>query len=235
MSKNVVIIPARAGSKGVKKKNFRSFGGKPLIQWSIDVAKMTKEVDEIIVTTDDDDIMGLCDSIGCRYIKRPENLASDTASTLDVLRHAVEQLEFTPSYVILIQPTTPFRTPEQLSKAISSFQKSGFDSLMSISPVPKHYSPVWQKSLGENNRVLSIDGTVIHDDTNATRKQDLPITYWKNGSIYITKTDVLMGVGLFGNSTYGFVIDDEFQVNIDTEFDFFLGEAILDYKRRLSD
>jgi CMP-N,N'-diacetyllegionaminic acid synthase len=234
----LAIIPCRAGSKGVKKKNVRKLAGKPLITHTIEQARGSKLITRIVVSTDDPEAMEICKKLKCDYISRPEELATDTAPTLPVLVHAVKHLEEKENYkadlIVLLQVTTPFRTAKQIDEAIGQFLKSKTDSLMSVSPVPDHFSPYWQKKINEDGIIVPfLEGTSITDDKNYTRKQDLPKGYWKNGMIYIIPYDTLINKNsLFGDRCLAYVVDDEHAVNIDTEFDFFMAESILKYAKK---
>lgn len=142
----LALIPARGGSKRLPGKNIRVLGGKPLIVWSIDVAKDIPEICDILVSTDDPAIAAVCAAAGALVPwLRPADLATDTASSVDVALHALDLYESEKGAVdglLLLQPTSPFRLPTTLEKAIEIFKKEGgLHSVVSISPA--NTNPAW--------------------------------------------------------------------------------------------
>ena len=133
--KPLVIIPARGGSKGVPKKNIKVLGGKPLIQWTIDVAREIFEDNIICVSTDNFQIKKVVENLGLSVpFIRPKNLSTDTAGTYEVLLHALnyyENLGYFPDVIILLQPTSPFRTSKQIKEALELYT-SNIDMIVSV-------------------------------------------------------------------------------------------------------
>ena len=134
------IIPVRGGSKGVKRKNVKLLGGKPLIEYTITAVKDATLLSEIIVSSNDEEIMAVANKLGIKTpFIRPANLASDESPTIDTIIHALEYfksqgLKF--DVVCLLQVTYPFRTGEQIDKAIKKFKNSKTDSLISVLQTP---------------------------------------------------------------------------------------------------
>lgn len=223
------IIPVRGGSKGVPKKNIKLLNGKPLIQYTGDIALMSKELTRVIVSTDDDEIIKVATSIGLDVpFKRPKSLSEDKSPTLPVIQHALRYLEdnFNETYdaVCLLQVTTPFRTVEFVDRAIRKFLKDKSDSLISTQKVPHEYNPHWvfTKNAKGMMEVSTGDIEII------ARRQELPDAYHRDGSIYITKVDVLLHQNsLFGNSITNIESDPKTYVNIDTIEDWNIAENIL--------
>ena len=176
---NVIgVIPARGGSKGVHRKNIKELAGKPLIQYTIDEAKKSDNINRVIVSTEDDEIAQISRDLGAEVIMRPEELASDTAPTLPVIQHVVETLEKEGEKidaVMLLQPTTPFRTVEDIDGAVELFKEKKPDSLVSVDSVPGHFSPLWQISLDESNEIKLF-----------MNKYDSNIKDFKNKSMLLT-------------------------------------------------
>lgn len=181
--KPLIVIPARGGSKGVPKKNIKILGNKPLIQWTIDEAKELFSDDIICVSTDDDDIKIIVEQNGLNVpFLRPEYLATDTAGTYEVLLHAVnfyEKKGYYPDTLILLQPTSPFRTSNQIKEAIDCYKKS-IDIEMVVSVKETRSNPYYV--LREENN----EGFLIKSkESNITRRQDLPKVWELNGAIYV--------------------------------------------------
>jgi CMP-N-acetylneuraminic acid synthetase len=215
--KTLAIIPARGGSKGVPGKNKKILHGKPLIQYSIDAALESEHIAEVLVTTDDDQIVTLAKSLGANVpFVRPKNLAEDATPTLPVIQHAVSFLEKEGKHfdaICLLQPTSPFRPKGFLDKALKTFQEKQTDALVSVLEVPHQYNPHWTFEANEHGILQIATG----EKNIITRRQELPKAYHRDGSIYITKTSVLMEENsLYGNSLAYIVSDEKFYVNIDT-------------------
>jgi CMP-N,N'-diacetyllegionaminic acid synthase len=218
------VIPARGGSKGVPRKNVRPLGGRPLIAWTIAAAHEAKLLTRTIVTTDDDEITEVARGLGADVpFRRPADLASDTASGLDNARHAlatVEELEGEPyDAAMLLQPTTPFRTAADIDGAITLFTETGADSVISVVDVGGHH-PARMKYL-DGDRL--IDPPFCEERENQNR-QELPPMYLRNGALYLTRRDVLLGGSFKGTDCRAWIMPDERSVNIDTLHDFDLAE-----------
>lgn len=232
--KILALIPARGGSKGVPQKNSKLLAGKPLIQYTIDVAKNTNLIDTVVVSSDDDKIINISKQLGAEVpFKRPENLALDSSPTLPVLIHALQYYESLGKKfeaVCLLQPTSPFRTKVFLEKAIKQFIKTETDSLVSVQEVPHEYNPHWTFVTDEKNQLQ----IATNDKKIITRRQDLPKAFHRDGAIYITKTKVIKEQkSLYGNSIAYIQSPKENYVNIDTLEDWEKAENIaskLEYK-----
>jgi N-acylneuraminate cytidylyltransferase len=213
----LAVIPARGGSKGVPGKNKKLLNGKPLIQYSIDAALQSKYISEVLVTTDDLTIVEMAKSLGANVpFVRPKHLAEDATPTLPVIQHAVSYLENEGKQfdaICLLQPTSPFRPKGFLDTAVETFQQKQTDALVSVLEVPHQYNPHWTFEANEHG-VLQI---ATGEKNIITRRQELPKAYHRDGSIYITKTNILMHENsLYGNSLAYIVSDSEYYVNIDT-------------------
>lgn len=224
----LAVIPARGGSKGVPGKNIKLLGGKPLMQYTIDVALQCLYIDKVIVSTDDDQIIACAEKLGVEVpFKRPAHLAQDDTPTLPVILHALEFLKENNECfdaVCLLQVTTPFRTVDFLNSAIRSFMETETDSLISVQKVPDHYNPHWTFTVDEQNHLKIATG----DQNIISRRQELPIAYHRDGSVYLTKTAVLLqDLSLYGNAIAYKESDSSFYVNIDTIADWDRAENML--------
>jgi len=220
------IIPARGGSKGVPGKNKKILGNKPLIAYTIEAARQSHLLTDVIISTDDPEIQ----KIGKDYdiqvpFLRPDNLASDTAKSIDVVQHALDFMVGNGnSYdaVCLLQPTVPFRKDGSIDEAISKFLKTGLDSLISVLPVPYEFNPSWV--FIEKDGALSIS---TGDSEIITRRQELSPAYHRDGSIYLTATTLIDQRTFFGKRLGYVVSNPKNHVNIDTLEDWQKAENIL--------
>lgn len=222
------IIPARGGSKGVPGKNSKLLAGKPLISYTIETALNSKLITDVVVSSDDDVILAIAKSNNFIIpIKRPEELATDQSPTILTVLHTLTFLkEKGMSYdaVCLLQPTNPLRTTNFIDAAILKFRESKTDSLVSVLEVPHAFNPHWVfKKNTKGNLVLSTGENNI-----ITRRQDLPISFYRDGSIYITKADVLLNKkSLYGNTISYIESDTSMHVNIDTHEDWVRAETLI--------
>ncbi len=192
------LIPARGGSKGIPGKNIKLLAGKHLLEYTFDSAKASGLLSRVILSTDDPEIIRVAEKIGLEApFIRPKNLAQDTTSSLDVVKHALEALKLNGEEydaVCLLQPTTPFREPGLIDSAIKKFTEGNFDSLISVREVPADFNPHWVFEEKDGKLEIATGEKEI-----ISRRQELPKAYHRDGAIYITKTSVL----LKQNSLYG--------------------------------
>ena len=221
--KYLAIIPARGGSKRLPDKNILDLNGKPLIAWSIETAKKSKKIDDIVVTSDSDKILDIAKKYNVKTIKRPDFLASDTATTFDVIKHAIENLKEKFEYIVLLQPTSPLRNEKHIDEAIELLEKKNADAVISVCEVD--HSPLWSNTLPE-----SLDmSNFIRDEVKNKRSQDLEKYYRLNGAIYICKTDRLLEEKTFfiKDNIFAYVMDRKSSVDIDDEIDFELAKVLM--------
>lgn len=223
------LIPARGGSKGVPKKNIKMLAGKPLLQYTSEVALKSKLLSKVVLSSDDEEIIEVGKRIGLEVpFKRPTSLAEDKSPTLPVILHALEFYEKQCVFfdaVCLLQATSPFRTLDLLDKAIEKFSESSTDSLVSVLEVPHEFNPHWTFTLNPKSNLKIATG----EEEIITRRQDLPKAYFRDGSIYITKTSVLKEQkSLYGKSISYIESSKENYVNIDTLEDWEKAESMLE-------
>lgn len=224
-----VLIPARGGSKRLPGKNIKLLCGKPLIAWTIETAKASIYIDSVIVSTDDIEIKEISEKFGAEVpFIRPDYLSHDTASSFDVIKHAIEFLNIDkPKHlIVLLQPTSPLRTVAELNQALEFFLKKTADGVVSISET--EHSPLWSNTLPEN---LSMSD-FIRPEVEGRRSQDLPNFFRLNGSIYIYETLTLLEKAkiFFDENVYGFETSLDTAVDIDTALDFLVAETIMKYR-----
>ena len=220
--KYLAIIPARGGSKRLPRKNILPLAGKPLIGWTIEAALNCNAISKIVVSSDDDEILAVANSYKVDALKRPEYLATDTATSFDAIKHAIE-CDPGYEYIILLQPTSPLRTTKHLQEAILLLEEKQADAVISVCET--EHSPLWTNTLPVDK---SMQGFLREELLNI-RSQDLPIYYRLNGAIYICKTNKLLEAESFflKENIYAYLMDIKSSVDIDTEIDFKWAELLM--------
>lgn len=222
------LIPARGGSKGVPGKNSKPLAGKPLIVYTIESALAATSLAEVVVNTDDASIAQIAHEAGA-YIpfQRPEELAQDHTPTLPVIQHTLRWLQDAGKIydaVCLLQPTNPFRPKGFIDEAVRCFVQSGADSLISVLPVPHEFNPHWVFEPQADGRLRIATG----EHTIIPRRQELPPAFFRDGSIYLTRSDILLEKNsLFGNTIAYIEAVTEYHVNIDTLDDWAAAERLV--------
>lgn len=224
--KTLAIIPARGGSKGIPDKNSRLLAGKPLIAWSIEAALSATMVDRVIVTTDSLEIMQIAKSFGAEVpFRRPGELAEDNTPGIEPILHAtrwmIEHENYCPDFVGCLQPTSPFRTGNDIDLSIALAIRKNAASVISISLSNHH--PNWMQHMDQEGRLIDF----IPGGTSIGSRQEMEPVYELNGAIYLIKTDVLLEKkAFFVKDAYGYVMPIERSLDIDTLWDFHLAELI---------
>lgn len=210
----LALLTARGGSKGLPGKNVRPVHGRPLIDFSIAAARAAACVDRVVLSTDDDEIARVAEACGCEVpFRRPAALATDTATSMDVVMHALEQLP-RHDIVVLLQPTSPARTAADIDATVQRLLDANAPACVSVCAAEE--SPYWMFRLGEHDRL-----TPLLDTPAATRRQDLPPVFVLNGAVYAARTDALKRTRSFlGPETVAHVMPRERSIDIDTLEDF---------------
>ncbi|WP_439556292.1 acylneuraminate cytidylyltransferase family protein [Dyadobacter sp.] len=211
------IIPARGGSKGIYNKNLKLLGGKPLIYYTIQAALKAKMLNTVIVSSDCYKILQYAQQFSGITVPfvRPENLATDVASSLEVVKHSLDfysRFGCTFDFVMLLQPTSPFRSADLIDRAAQYMIGSGADSLITVRKIPDRFHPSWAFQEGEQglHKVVNDSAQLI------SRRQDLPDNYYRDGKIYISKTALVREGMLVGGKIASLLTEDEPDINIDT-------------------
>jgi N-acylneuraminate cytidylyltransferase len=211
------LIPARGGSKGIPNKNRKILEGKPLLQYTVEAALGSKLLSKVVFSSENIKLINLAKSLKVEVpFVRPLNLSQDDSGTFEVVKHAIitlaengEQFDA----VCILQVTNPFRTSEFIDEAIIKFINFGSDTLLSVLKVPHEYNPHWVFKPFNNQSLELVTG----EKEIIKRRQDLPTAYYRDGSIYITKTDVILNKNSLYGETIGFIESNlERHVNIDT-------------------
>lgn len=223
------LIPARGGSKGVPRKNIKSLCGQPLIQYTIDAAKTSGVLSEIMVSTEDQEIAEVAKSLGASVpFLRPKTLAGDKAPTIDAVVHVLEAYQELGKHfdaVCLLQATNPLRQASVIKNSIDKFIKTDADSLISVRKVPHEFNPHWTFEADNNGELLSI---ATGETEIITRRQELPTAYYRDGAIYLTKSSIILEQkSLYGQQISFIDLEGEPHVNIDTMDDWIKAEKLI--------
>lgn len=218
----IAIIPARGGSKRLPQKNIKSIAGKPLIVWSIEAGLKSRYIDKIVVSSDDEHILKMASAYGAETLKRPQNLATDTATSYDVMVHVLEHYpEY--DYIVMLQPTSPLRTSWHIDDAVEYLHQKNGEGVISV--CENEHSPLWSNTLPANMDM----STFLPQEIQTKRSQDLPVYYRLNGAIYICSVEKLLETKtlFLPKGLYGYVMPREVSVDIDTQLDFDIAEMLL--------
>jgi len=222
----LAVIPARGGSKGVQLKNLREVGGVPIVQLAAQIAISVDYIDRIIVSTDHEGIAESAIKGGADAIfRRPKELSGDYISDVQVLTHAILEVEkqdnVTYDVVVMLQPTSPLRTKQHVIDAIEMLVENDLDSVWTLSETDSKCHPLKQLTVK--------DGIFDYCDTKGKgiiARQELPPVYHRNGIAYAIKRETLIsGQSISGKKSGALICTGDF-VSIDTEFDFLLAELI---------
>lgn len=222
--KNIIaIIPARGGSKRVPRKNVRELVGKPLIAWTIEAAKKSKYIDKVIVSTDDDEIEEISKRFGAQVIRRPIEIAGDKSPTIDALIHVIKILEekdYNPELIVLLQPTSPLRDYKDIDGSIELFNSNDSKSVVS----GNEENPFWNFKI-EDGKANPLFGWEYF----SMRSQDIPKVFSPNGAIYVTTTEELIkNKGFYNNNLSIYIMPKEKSADIDEEIDFKIATILME-------
>jgi CMP-N,N'-diacetyllegionaminic acid synthase len=221
------LITARGGSKGIPRKNIVNTAGKPLVAWTIEATQKSKRLRRVLVSTDDEEIGQVSRQWGAEVpFMRPPELAGDRSSHIAVIVHAVHWLEShrgeRPDYVMLLQPTSPLRTAEDIDTAIDLAEEKGADSVVSVCPAREH--PYVSKSITPDGRLQNF----VPTPAGYLPRQALPPVYVLNGAIFLIQLSVLLEQEtLYTDRTFAYVMPLERSLEIDTPWDLYLADLVL--------
>lgn len=224
----LTVVPARGGSKGVPLKNLRMLGGQSLVSRVSAVVAQVPEIDRAVVSTDHDGIAGAAEAAGLAApFRRPESLAGDRIGDLEVLTHALQAIEKLDGrkydIVVMLQPTSPFRKPEQVSACIRMLVKGAWDAVWTVSPTDSKSHPLKQLNVGEEGALDLYDAS----GAQIIARQQLEPVYHRNGIAYAFTRECLLEQKTIRGKRTGALVIEEPCVNIDTEWDLELAEFLL--------
>lgn len=217
------LIPARGGSKQIPRKNVKPLGGKPLIYWTIAAARKSAHLDRLIVSTDDKEIARSASQQGCEVpFLRPSSLAKDESGSIEVILHALGELEQEYDYVLLLQPTSPFRPPGVIDRFVEFAINKSADAAVSVCRAPKHPSYLFE--IVDNQLSPCMEGA-----TKQVRRQDMPKAYQHDGALYLATPSFLHCVGSFNHpGIYAFEQEGIATLDVDTPEDWDYAEFAID-------
>ncbi len=226
--RNLAIIPARSGSKGLRDKNIKLLNGRPLLAYSIDAALSSGMFEHVMVSTDSGEYSVIAQKLGaCVPFLRSPQLADDEASSWDVVRDVISRYEEVGEEfdtVALLQPTSPLRTADDITAGYQVMR--GKDADVVISVCETCCSPLWSNTLPENG---SMEG-FLRLDLISKPRQSLPVYYKINGALYIVRTTYLKTCqSIYGKKSFALIMSRERSVDIDDEIDFVIAEALMEY------
>ncbi|MCL2918340.1 cytidylyltransferase domain-containing protein [Shewanella litorisediminis] len=219
----LALIPARGGSKRLPRKNIRLLKGIPLIGWTITAAKQSQYIDEIFISTDDQEILEYAKTLAVWAPElRPAELATDSATSSDVISYTLSKYGNDYDLVVLLQPTSPFRSALHIDEALELLIVNQAEMVASVTHC--EHSPLWANTLPANH---SLNGFIKTE--NLKRAQDLPNYYRLNGAIYVFDIEAFLQNGsiCYGEKSFAYLMNNEHSIDIDNEYDFWLAEAIL--------
>ncbi|WP_148255166.1 acylneuraminate cytidylyltransferase family protein [Aidingimonas lacisalsi] len=228
----IAMIPARGGSKSIPGKNIRLLGDKPLMAWAVETALSVDEIDRVIVSTDSEAIAEVARMYGAEVYERPGHLATDTALVLETVRDLMGRLRArgeSALYGVLLEPTAPFRRPEDIRACLQRLHEEGLDSVATFKPVDLNPHRAWRLENGEPQPF--IDGSIPW-----LPRQQLPEAYQLSGEVYafrVASLDLTQQGMLFGRMG-AVVVDGKSSLDIDDEHDFRLAEWMIREERHES-
>jgi len=223
----LAIIPARGGSKGVPRKNIREIAGKPLIAWTIASAKKSRYIDRLILSSEDAEIIAVAKKYGCEVpFIRPKQLAKDGTPGVAPVIHAVNSLPCKYDLIVLLQPTSPLRSAEDIDACIKRCAAGGFKSCVTVAEPDK--SPFWMFRVAKSGLMRPL----LKAPATCHRRQDLPAIYAVNGAVYVAERKWLLKTrSLLDKNTIAVKMPVERSLDIDTELDLQKMRAYLKYGR----
>jgi len=221
----IAVVPARGGSKSIPGKNIRPLGGKPLLAWSIEVARQVSEIDRVIVSTDDAQIAAVGRAHGAEVYTRPPHLATDEALVIDALKDLLRTLQAegeTPEWAILLEPTCPLRAAEDVRDCLKLAVQGGYDSVATFKDAELNPHRAWR--LIDGVPEVFIPGAIPW-----LPRQKLPKAYQLNGAVYVFRTSLLAqeAKSLLVGKLGAVLMPRERSQDIDDAIDFTIVEALL--------
>jgi len=219
------LIPARGGSKGVPRKNVRLLDGKPLLQYTAEAALAAKRLSRIILSTDDLEIAEVGRKCGLEVpFIRPSNLAEDHTPMLPVIQHAIRFVEEYDDFfdaICLLQPPNPLRAPADIDGCIMMLEQNQADAVFTVLDVPELYNPHWVFTQNQDGSLKIVTG----ETQPIPRRQELPAAFYRDGSVYVSRRDVIINQNsLYGTKYFGYPMDPDRSINIDAIEDWLSAE-----------
>ena len=219
------LIPARGGSTAIPRKNLVELGGEPLLAWTARPA-LASQLTQVVLSTDDDEIAAVGRRLGLEVpFMRPSHLATASARSIDTVIHALDVLDASFDAVMLLQPTSPFRSIEDINGSIDLLERSDGDSVISVCDVGGHH-PARMKTIEDG---VLLDPPFTEDEEGQPR-QELQQFFIRNGAIYLTRSDVIRDRSLKGSRSLAWVMPEARSINIDEPHDLLVARSYLEAK-----
>ncbi len=221
------LVPARGGSKEIPGKNLRLLAGRPLLAYTIDVAVRSGVFDRLVLSTDSEEIAALGSELGLEVpFLRPAKLGDDKTPMVDVVKHAVLTLEdggWSPTVIVLLQPTSPLREPQDIVESLQVLELTGCDSVVSVTQIPHRFAPHYVMAI--------VDGKLVNflpEGRHVVRRQDVPPAYARDGNVYAVRRDVLIKEhSLYGHDCRPLILPAERCLTLDSPKDWEEAERML--------
>lgn len=224
--KVLAIIPARGGSKGVRDKNIREVGGQPLITYAIEAALQSKKLTRVVVSTDSPKIAAVAKSAGVEIMMRPDTLAEDHSPIKEVIEYVLHELKSANAeefdLIVLLQPTSPIRTGENIDEVITMFKENAVDGVISVVPMDDvHPARMYTTDREQWMKPFLDSGETL-------QRQELPVVYYRNGCIYAVRTEAFFKEKtLMVRRKKAYVMKREHLANIDDERDLIIADVLV--------
>lgn len=228
----LAIVPARGGSKGLPGKNIKMLNGKPMIHYTIEEAQKSKYINRLILSTDSKEIANVCRPTGIEIpFMRPPELATDTALAIDnyeyTLKKMKEEFGFTADVLVVLQPTSPLRTVEDIDNAIAMYIDRKADSVIGLCETPHPIN--WTRRVDSEGKISDY----LKERISHANRQELEVLYIPNGVIFVLNVNLFLAHKIYYfNNTYAYIMPKERSVDIDDQLDFDLAELILKKRER---
>lgn len=225
------IIPARGGSKRILRKNLAPLGGKPLVAWVIEAGQRVKALDRLVVSSDDRDILELARGYDAKLpLERPAELATDTAPAIAYVRHALSVLEAQGDQrfdiIVILQPSSPLTTPEDVDRTMELLQDSGADTAVTVMRLDHAVHPAKLKVM-TGDRLLPY----LEEEGGRLAAHELPPVFVRNGAVYATRRHVVDSDAIIGADCRGLVMPRQRSLDINDAVDLAFAEFLLERSR----
>jgi CMP-N-acetylneuraminic acid synthetase len=221
------LITARGGSKSIPRKNVKPLAGRPLVAWTIEAALQSECLGRVIVSTDDEEIAQVSRACGAEVpFMRPQELARDDSPHIESVNHAIHWLaaheDTHPEYIMLLQPSSPLRTSEDIDAAVNLAKERNATGVVSVCETRQH--PYLSKQILEDGTIADF----VSSNLDYARRQDLPKAYALNGAIYLNRCKSLVRERTFQpKGTYAYVMPPERSLDVDEAWDLYLADLVL--------
>ena len=212
------IVPARAGSKRIPRKNLRQLAGKPLVMWAVDAAKQAKRIDRLVVSSDDPEVLSVAGSIA---LKRPAELSTDTSPAIDYVKHALEATGEKFDAVAIVQPSSPFTLGSDIDATIDLLEQSGAESAVSVVEVAHDLHPVKLKRM-EGTKLLPY----YEEERGRMASHELPQVYVRNCSVYVARRSLIERGLIISEDCRGYEMPRSRSIDINDELDLAFAEFL---------